>query len=364
MSGVDTDPVRLLVDSLRIYSPSSDESEFASFLCGKMKGMGYVRVRIDRAGNAIGETDRGKTRLLLCGHMDTVPGELPVRKTKDAVYGRGAADAKSPLCALLVAGSLASDFGVRVTFAGVTGEESDSRGIKQIIRSGTKFDYAVFGEPGGASKVTIGYRGRVAIHVVVKTQGGHASSPWAHKSALDEFLSLLARLKEYESARAKPGDHYRSISVSPTLVRAGTYHNVVPNLCEATLDLRVPPTMRTSDVLSDIRALAESSGDGSSIEVSPDEATEPYEAKPNSKVVRAFQRAILLRLKARPRLVRKTGTGDMNTFAQPSGAECVTYGPGVTGTSHTERETVSIDDYLKSIEVLKEAIRQLGSLNS
>lgn len=357
-------PVRLLVDSLKIYSPTAEESELAEFLAEKMQRLGYSKVRIDRAGNALGEVGSGKTTLLLCGHMDTVPGKIPVRKTVEAVYGRGAADAKSPLCALLLAGAASAHSGIRVTFAGVTQEEGEGAGIEQLMRSGTKFDYAIFGEPSGADRLTVGYRGRVSLHVRVKTEGGHAGSPWAHRSAFDEFTSMLSRLKRYERSAEVRGDHFRSLSISPTLVRAGSFHNVIPSLCEATLDLRLPPSIHSSKALAEIRAVADRSDEGVQIKVTPGEPTEAYEANTSSKLVRSLQRAILMRLKTKPTLVRKTGTGDMNTFAHRNRTECVTYGPGLSRTSHTDGEVVRIEDYLNSIEVLKEAVLQLKALGS
>ena len=364
MTGADAAPVRLLLDSLRIYSPTTEESELAKFLAVKLEDFGYSKVRIDRAGNVLGEIGRGKTRLLLCGHMDTVPGELPVRNRQGRIYGRGAADAKSPLCALLVAGSQAADSGVKVTFAGATQEEGEGAGIEELIRSGAKFDYAVFGEPSGANRITIGYRGRVSVHVTVKTAGGHAGSPWAQRSAFDEFIQLLSRLKSYERSKEIQGDHFRSLTVSPTLVRAGSYHNVVPSLCEATLDLRLPPAIRSSVAIKEIQHVAAQTDEGAEIEIRQGEPTEAYEVDTGSTLVRAFQRAILLRLKVKPSLIRKTGTGDMNTFAHKRGTACVTYGPGLSRTSHTDGEMVEVKDYLGSIEVLKEAISQLDALSS
>jgi [amino group carrier protein]-lysine/ornithine hydrolase len=364
MTGVQTEPVKLLLDSLKIYSPTTMESELARFLAVSMEKMGYSKVRIDKSGNALGEIGRGKRSLLLCGHMDTVPGKLPVRKTQDSIYGRGAADAKSPLCALLVAGALAADSGVRLTFAGVTEEEGEGAGIEEIIKSARDFDYAVFGEPSGANRITVGYRGRVSLHVRVKTEGGHAGSPWAHKSAFEEFTSMLSRIREYERAKQVPGDHFRSLSISPTLIQAGSYHNVIPSLCEATLDLRLPPSLLSSTAIKEVRSIAEVSGDGVEVKIQPGEPTEAYESDTSSKLVRAFQRAILLSLKTKPTMVRKTGTGDVNTFAHRKHSECVTYGPGVSATSHTDGEVVQVKDYLNSIEVLKEAFSQLASLDS
>lgn len=362
MAAPGRDPVRHLVEALKIYSPTTEEGELASFLADEMKLIGYSNVRLDRAGNVVGEAGKGERHLLLCGHMDTVPGRLPVRKTRDAIYGRGAADAKSPLCALLFAGAEAADRGVRITFAGATEEEGDGAGVEQLIRGGKKFDYAVFGEPGGAERLTVGYRGRVGLHVTVRTDGGHAGSPWAHRNAFDEFASFMTRLKQYELSKTVGGDHFRSLSITPTLVKAGSYQNVIPNDCEATLDLRLPPSVPSSLAIREIREIAEDSGDDVRVGVKAGQPTEAYEADIGSNLVRAFGRAIIISLKKRPKLVRKTGTGDMNAFAEKEGAVCLTYGPGPSATSHTEGEMVLIRDYLDSIEVVKGAVGQLARI--
>ena len=356
--------LKVLLDVLRIYSPTTQETELASHVADRMGQLGYSKVRIDEAGNVIGEVGSGRAKLLLCGHMDTVPGNLPVIRKHGRVYGRGAADAKSPLCALLLAGASMADSGIGITFAGVTQEEGEGAGIAQLIRNGTSYDYAVFGEPSGSNRITVGYRGRVSLYVRVKTAGGHAGSPWAQRSAFDEFNQLLSRLEAYERSKEVQGDHFRSLSVSPTLVKAGTYHNVVPNLCEATLDLRLPPSISSSKAIGEIQHVAGQTDEGVQVDVTAGEPTEAYQADTGSSLVRAFQRAILLRLKTRPSLVHKTGTGDMNTFAHTNHAECVTYGPGLSSTSHTDGEMVQVRDYLGSIEVLKEAIRQLEALGS
>lgn len=354
--------VRLLLDSLEIYSPTGAEAPMASFLSGAMERLGYHDIRIDGAGNVLGEVGEGDVSLLLCGHMDTVPGMLPLRESDGKIFGRGAADAKAPLCALVAAGAGAKGAGVKVTFAGVTEEEGDGRGVRQLVAQGLRPDFAVFGEPAGADKITVGYRGRVGLEVLVKTAGGHAGSPWAHRSAYGEFASLMDKLGAYERSKEVKGDRFRSLSISPTIVKAGTFPNVVPQRCEATLDLRLPPTLASSAALEDIRSIAGAPKDGVEVRVIPGEPTEAYEADPGSVLVRSFQRAIILGIAGRPKLIRKTATGDMNTFAHATGAGCLTYGPGISATSHTDGESVLVDDYLDSIEVLKGAIGQLGRM--
>ena len=99
-----------------------------------MRALGFNHVRSDAAGNAIGEVGSGSPHLLLCGHMDTVPGFIPVRREGDRVYGRGATDAKSPMCAMISAASTQRDAPIHITMACVTREEGDSLGVNTLIR--------------------------------------------------------------------------------------------------------------------------------------------------------------------------------------------------------------------------------------
>jgi [amino group carrier protein]-lysine/ornithine hydrolase len=325
-----------------------------------MKDLGYRRVRRDGAGNAIGVIGGGGPGLLLCGHMDTVPGRLRVREEDGFLYGRGASDAKAALCAMVLAGARAASSGIKVTVAGATEEEGDGRGVRSLASADGRWRWAVFGEPAGAGRVTIGYRGRMGVTVTVRTEGGHAGSPWAWHSAFDEFSSFMRRVRAAERAGSVEGDRYRSLSITPTLIRAGSYPNVIPSRLTAALDVRVPLGTSCSDVSELLRQASRAKGGKISLEF--DEATEPYEAPPSSIVARAFQRGIISASHSKPVLVRKTGTGDMNTFAPTTGAECITYGPGDSRTSHSERERVGLSDYLASIDVIARAVGELEAL--
>ncbi len=332
-----------------------------------MRQRGFNEVRTDKAGNAIGEVGSGHPHVLLCGHMDTVPGFLKVRVEGDRVYGRGAADAKSPMCAMIsaVSGGAAPE-GMKVTMACVTREEGDSMGVETLIESGGDYDYAVFGEPAGAARVTVGYRGRTAARITVRTHGGHASSSWAHPSAVDESLGIMSLIKEYEKQHTIEGNHYKSLSASLTVIKGGSYSNVVPKKCQMTFDIRIPPGMNSSRVKEDLVAVVEGHGrirGGIDAKVEFDGSTEPYDAPLDSVVVRAFQRSILKTLGTRPVLTHKTGTGDMNTLAEEMRIPCLTYGPADSNLGHTEMECVSIPDYLSSIRVLSGALKEIKTLH-
>ena len=96
--------VDLLTRMVKIYSPSGSEGEISKFLAAEMEKLGF-RVHRDEVGNVIGEIGEGSPVVLLCGHMDTVEGEIPVRVEDGQLYGRGSVDAKGPLAAMIVAAS-------------------------------------------------------------------------------------------------------------------------------------------------------------------------------------------------------------------------------------------------------------------
>ena len=358
--------VSLLLDAVRIYSPTGREGAVSRFFSEAMKSHGFRRVRTDSAGNAIGDSGRGRIRVLLSGHMDTVPGRIPVLYRDGRLSGRGSVDAKSPMCAMLVSASrFIDDPDLLLTVACTTGEEADSVGIRTVMKNGPGYDFAVFGEPGGSGRVTVGYRGRMTLQVSLKTEGGHAGSSWAHRNAFDEASDLVALLRDYGHVGNGGGDHYRSHSISPTLFEAGEYHNVVPGHARFTCDVRIPPKSDCEAVKKDLEALIDDFSRSKGIKVGHQfgDQTDPYEVPVSSLLVRAFQRGIILKIGSRPVLLRKTGTGDMNTFASVKKVECVTYGPGDAGLSHTSRESVGVDDYLQSIEVMTEALRQIKQLS-
>ena len=365
---LDDAAVTLLLDCLRVYSPSTQEAKLSKLLQQRMRQLGFRDVRTDRGGNAIGvigSREKGTPHLLLCGHMDTIPGMLKVRSAGGRIYGRGAVDAKSPMCAMITAASQLDADDLRITMACVTREEGDSLGVNTLIEEGGDYDCAVFGEPGGAQRVAVGYRGRVEGKVTVRTSGGHAASSWAHPSAIDEAMSVIALMHAYEKDHTIEDDHYRSVNITLTMIRGGSYSNVVPDVCEATIDARIPPGLTSKTIESSLRKIVNDHAltrEGVEFQLSFEEPTEPYDAPTDSIVVRAFQRSILKTLSAKPSLTRKTGTGDMNTMAQRMGIPCVTYGPGDSRLEHTDGEYVEVTDYMNSIKVLRGVFSELLAL--
>ena len=69
-----------LIGLIAQYSPSGEERGAAEWLVGRMTSLGYDQAFIDEAGNAVGWMGQGPKQVVLLGHIDTVPGEIPVRR--------------------------------------------------------------------------------------------------------------------------------------------------------------------------------------------------------------------------------------------------------------------------------------------
>jgi LysW-gamma-L-lysine carboxypeptidase len=142
--------ISLLAETLKIYTPSGREGPLSLFLADVMKNLGFDNIRVDGINNVIGTIGDGSPSVLLCGHMDTVPGIQPVKVTDSYVFGRGSVDAKSSLVAMLLAASRFAnkkDVG-KIIFSGVVDEEGNGTGIKELLKD-VSTDYAIFGEPSG-----------------------------------------------------------------------------------------------------------------------------------------------------------------------------------------------------------------------
>ncbi len=353
--------INLLADMLRMYTPSLQEVPLAKHLAEKMsEDLGFKYVNVDSANNVTGKIGTGLPRILLCGHMDTVPGNQPVKITKDSVHGRGACDAKSSLAAMLLAVSelsKRSDVGT-ITFAGVSDEEGNGTGTRALLDSGLDFDYAIFGEPSGIDNVTIGYKGRVGFTLASGATGLHASAPWLSQNAIERLYEVWQAIKKYANERAGE-NQYTSVTVSLTQIQGGSSHNTTPDKCRMTIDLRIPPQIsaqRTADDIAEIVNRFQSYPDFPKLNLNINDITEPFETDKTSDLVRAIIRAILEVRRKRPLLLRKTGTGDMNLLGHRLNIPVVTYGPGNPHLSHTRREFVEISEYLTSIEVYKATI--------
>ncbi|MDW0202775.1 MAG: M20/M25/M40 family metallo-hydrolase [Nitrososphaeraceae archaeon] len=359
--------IELLKKALEIYTPSRSEAQLANLIKQKcLDDLGFERVSIDSVGNVIATKGSGDPKILLCGHMDTVPGQIPVRIDSGYLFGRGASDAKAPLISMLLACSEFKQSGT-IIFAGVVDEEGNATGIKELVKNKLSVDYAIFGEPSGINKITVAYKGRLALRLTCDViDSAHASAPWLSKNSIEEVYEVWKMLSNEISCKYNKTDKKsESVTLSLTEISGGSSHNVTPQKCKITIDIRVPNGIKCLEVLDSLDKSIEKISQIRKAKVTYriEDMTEPFKADHSSPIVRALSLSILDVCKIRPILLKKTGTGDMNVLGNSLNIPVVTYGPGEPHVSHSKDERVEIQSYLTSIEIYNRALFHTSRLH-
>ena len=358
--------IKTLEKALKIYTPSLREKSLAEFLVDKCDDLGFNDIHTDEVGNVIATKGSGSPKILFCGHMDTVPGRIRVRKEDDYLFGRGSSDAKGPLIAMLFAAASAQENGGTVMFVGAVDEEGNATGIKNLVKNKPNVDYAIFGEPSGIKQVTIAYKGRIAINLKINVKNSaHASAPWLAKNAIEESALFTREIKRSLEADQEVKNKGMQLTATITEIKGGLSHNVTPQECNSTLDIRIPVDMNCNMVEEKISKVVNEIAEKQKVEAfySIIDETEPFEANHNSSLVRSLTLSVLDIEKKRPMLIRKTGTGDMNVIGNQLKIPVVTFGPGDPHAAHTIDEKISITEYLRGIEILKRTIEHLKRLH-
>ncbi|MEM3587546.1 MAG: M20/M25/M40 family metallo-hydrolase, partial [Candidatus Jordarchaeaceae archaeon] len=233
------DPIEYFLKMLEIPSVSGKEHRFSVFLLESMKNLGY-EVKQDEAGNVIGKIGEGRPTLLLMSHIDTVPGEIPVREENGKIYGRGAVDAKASIASMILAGSSFQEMDTEgtVIFAGVVEEESSLRGIQTLLERNLEADWAIFGEPTKGDGICLASKGRLLFKINLKTEGGHVACSWAYKNAIDLAYELWKKIKKEVEVHEKTP--FFSTIPNITQISGGNAPNIVPCNCELFIDVRFP----------------------------------------------------------------------------------------------------------------------------
>lgn len=340
-----SDASALLRAMIEIPSPSGDEQALATFLAGEMERFG-LQSFVDAAGNVVGRRGSSGPLILLLGHLDTVAEQIPIRQAGSLLYGRGAVDAKGPLAAMICAVAQLETIDAQLVVIGAVEEETpSSRGAHYLLDRYSP-DAVLIGEPSGWSNVVIGYKGRVGLHYEVRRPPSHSAGPGEKASEVAvTFWNQLVRHLDTLSA----GD---SIFYRPT----ATLGYMAGDLEHARLDIscRMPPDF---DFAAFEQFLATITGDAR-LEI--DERTPAVVVDRNEPTVRALTQSIR-RFDGRPKFKLKTGTSDMNTVAKQWRVPLAAYGPGDSSLDHTAEEHIDLDEYLRSIEVLRAALPLLSA---
>jgi acetylornithine deacetylase ArgE len=202
--------------------------------------------------------------LLLGGHIDVVPAgdesawshppfEGALRDGR--LYGRGAADMKSGLAAVLKAIEATTRRGKMrrgLLFVATAGEEAGFEGLKALFArkliSKRAARLGVMAEPTNLRPVRA-HKGLADFRISITGRSGHASSPQLGVNAIEKCASIVEALSVWRRTLRKALDKdLGSTIVTPTVVSGGTKSNVIPGSCELIVDSRWIPQHGTAFV--------------------------------------------------------------------------------------------------------------------
>jgi LysW-gamma-L-lysine carboxypeptidase len=392
------DAIALVHGLVAIPSVSRHEQAAAAWLVEQMTAAGYDRAYVDAAGNAVGELGAADAPrvIVLLGHIDTVPGNIPVRIEQEPtprLYGRGSVDAKGPLATFVAAGArLASrwahDTGVRLVVVGAVEEEAaTSKGARFVAR---RFDDAaepvptvcVIGEPSGWRRVTLGYKGRLLLDLVAEQAMAHTAGPDA--SVAEAVVDLWNWVRGHADT-ANAGVEKAFEQLSPSLRRFVTANEAgLVDTVDAQFAWRLPlgfdAHLFAAALIARAREQIESPDDPPAIDLTHADAATPitlvgprtrltfifrgweppWRSDRQNRLVRSFLAGVReIDAAAQPGFVVKTGTSDMNVVAPVWRCPIVAYGPGDSALDHTPHEHLELDEFWKAVLVLEAALRHL-----
>jgi LysW-gamma-L-lysine carboxypeptidase len=350
MSEPDFNPVALLEQMLHIPSLSGQEAQLARFLVDQMRRLGFES-QVDGAGNAIGTAGAGP-EIVLLGHIDTVPGDVPVRVADGRLYGRGAVDAKGPFATFVAAAArlvARGELPARLVLIGAVEEEAaSSKGAHYVVeRYGPAA--CVIGEPSGWDRLTLGYKGRLLIE-------GRWQQPMAHSAgrelAVAERAVAFWNAVQSYCATHNDGKTWLFDQLIPSLRAISSGSDGLADWAELTIGVRLPPDLDPDSLATDLEAYAQ----GGQLRFRG--GCPAYRADKNNLLVRGFLKGVRA-AGGTPGFLLKTGTSDMNVVGPIWRCPILAYGPGDSSLDHTPDEHVVIAEYLHAIDVLEVALREV-----
>jgi LysW-gamma-L-lysine carboxypeptidase len=352
--------VDLLREAVTIQSLSTQEADVSRFFVRWMHRHGF-KAEMDGAGSAVGVRGTGTLEVVLLGHIDTVPGEIPVRIEKNAdgkleLWGRGSVDAKGPFCTFLAAVSLLpASILERARFVCVGAVEEEAPSSKGAHHAISRFSpaYCIIGEPSGFDTVTLGYKGRLVVKARLEKDNFHSAGN--DTTAPEDMLRYFAALEAWAMDFNTDQRLFDSVQVALQGINSG--NDGLRQTCEATIGLRLPPRLGPDEAMRALETVRAAEG-LTHLRISYTGREEPYRGGKDTPLTRAFRVAMRAHGIA-PQLTLKTGTADMNVVAPLWGCPILAYGPGDSTLDHTPQERLEVDEYLTAIRVLRDALERL-----
>jgi succinyl-diaminopimelate desuccinylase len=388
--------VSLLAEVIRRPSdnPPGDTTELATYIMQVLKREGLKPAIYEpQAGNpnivASIEGAAPGRHLILNGHLDQFPVENPQawslspysgEVVDGRIYGRGAADMKGGTTALLAVTILLQRLKVplsgKVTLTLVSDEETGGRwGAQWLVENRPELlgDALLDAEPSSPEAIGIAEKGICWLQVTTHSKGGHSgTSPMDNAiykmcDAIQAGLKLrgkrgrlpaslqagLARSKELlEATEFGKGNSWvlDSVTLNVGTIQGGCKANVVPALCTAEFDFRLPVGITPDELEAEFTELLREHGLGEAdVDVEPLLVSPPNHTEPSEAIVQTLADNAEAVTGQRPHMHSSYGGSD-GRFWRWKGIPAAIFGPRAQGVG-APNENILVEDYLTTMKV-------------
>ena len=317
----------------------------------------------------------GEPCLVFAGHTDVVPvGDenawtyppFEAHIVGNILYGRGAADMKGSLAALVVA---AENFvknnpnhAGKIALLITSDEEASAKDgtvkvVETLMARNEPIHYAVVGEPSSGKVlgdiIKNGRRGSITAELYIEGVQGHVAYPHLAENPVHTSLGFLTELTTYQWDNGN--EFFPPTSLQIANIKAGTgSNNVIPGELYVQFNLRYCTEVTDEIIKTKVAEMLQKYG--LKHRISWNLSGKPFLAG-NGKLVKATQQAVENVTQITPRLDTSGGTSD-GRFIALMGAEVVEFGP-LNATIHKVNECVNVDDLGKCGEVYYQITEKL-----
>jgi acetylornithine deacetylase len=361
------DPVSLASSLVRIPSESSDpvgtdpataERQVVAYLAAICRAahLDYrtSEVKPGRENLLVRLANPGAPRLLIVAHLDTVSGRgmtapFAGALREGSLWGRGACDDKGPLAAGFSAILDLHARGVKpvfdLTFVGTVDEECSMAGAEQLAREIAGFELCLALEPTDL-KVINAHKGVYRCLVITRGRAVHSSHPERGDNAISRMLPILQDLEVWGAELAErqhPGLGKASLAI--TRLQGGASLNIIPDYCEAGVDIRLLPEMTAGAIAARVKELI---GDrGEVVEVYTGEG---ISTEMDNPLIDQFMTAIRAE-GAEPGPITAAFATDCSRLHHLG--PCLVWGPGDIAQAHQINEHIPVSQLERATAILK-----------
>ena len=375
------DSLELLLRLVRIPSPNppGDTIAIADFVAEQMRAIGcQVRqpapAQKSYARNTVAILGRGKPRIMLHAHIDTVPIAKAEAENwsvdpyagdirDGALYGKGSIDDKAVLASMMLTMMEAARQeklnGTLALVAAAEEETGGQLGTKWLADEGhlPACDFIIVGEQTG-NKVATAHKGVLRATIQTTGKSVHATNPDRGVNAIVAMAKIIAALDHYHRDLSRV---IHPVVGAPTcnvgVIAGGSTANAVPDSCAIRLDRRMIPGEAPEAVVGELRAVLDSVAlHGATVSLGDFVYSRWYESALSSELAKTFMACAREALDDEPGPIGYLPGSDAKHLVDLARGDMIIFGPGSYEVAHAADEHVRLEDYALTTAILKEFV--------